>query len=48
MILSQEMDFCQDLLFQMQCCLVVPVHTILILKLGEGFWSLLICYCIFV
>lgn len=36
MILNQEMDFHQDLLFQMQHCLVMPVHVILILKLGKG------------
>lgn len=37
MILSWEMDFHQDLLFQMQHCLVMPVHAILILELEKGF-----------
>lgn len=45
-ILSQEMHFHQDLMFQMQHCLVMPVHTTLILNLGKGFLSLVVCYCI--
>lgn len=37
MILSWEMDFQQDLLLQIQHCLVMPFHTILILNWGRVF-----------